>query len=113
MYQKAVDELKKISNLPSIAKAPEFVYDKIRGYLLLSRCYRALNKPESAEAAIALAVEIDENDPELQRELGYVYYALQRDKESVKAFEKYISRSPAAPDASTIKGLINKMRIEQ
>jgi tetratricopeptide (TPR) repeat protein len=113
MYQKAVDELKKISNLPSIAKAPEFVYDKIRGYLLLSRSYRALNKPESAEAAISLAVEIDENDPELQRELGYVYYSLQRDKESVRAFEKYLSRSPAAADAATIKGLINKMRIEQ
>ncbi len=113
MFQKAIDELKKISNLPSIAKAPEFVYDKIRGYLLLSRSYRALNKPESAEAAISLAVEIDENDPELQRELGYVYYSLQRDKEGVKAFEKYLSRSPAAADAATIKGLINKMRIEQ
>lgn len=113
MFQKAVDELKKISNLPSLAKAPEFVYDKIRGYLLLSRCYRALNKPESAEAAIALAVEIDEADPELQRELGYVYYALQRDKESVRAFEKYLKRKPAAQDAVTIQGLINKLRIEQ
>ncbi len=112
-YQKATEELKKVSNLPSIAKAPEFVYDKIRGYLLLSRSYRALGKPESAEAAISLAVEIDENDPELQRELGYVYYSLQRDKEGVRAFEKYLSRSPAAADAATIKGLINKMRIEQ
>ena len=113
MYDKAVAELTRVTNLPSLQKAPEYVYDKIRGYLLLSRCYRAMNKPESAEATIRLALEIDANDPELHKELGYVYYALQRDKEGVKEFEEYMRRSPAARDIDSIKALIDKMRIEE
>ena len=58
-------------------------------------------------------MDLDANDPELHRELGYVYYALQRDKEGVKAFNFYLSRNPAATDAETIRGLIQKMMIEE
>jgi len=112
-FDLAVLELTEVTNLPSLAKAPEYLYDKIRGYLLLSRCYRAQNKPESAEGTIKLALEIDATDPELHRELGYVYYALQRDKEGVRAFESYLTRNPAARDAATIKGLIQQMMIEE
>jgi tetratricopeptide (TPR) repeat protein len=111
-YDDAVKELTKVANLPSLSKAPEFVYDKIRGYLLLSRCYRAKNELDSAEGAIKLALEIDSNDPELHRELGYVYYAEQRDKEGVKAFQYYLTKNPAARDADTIRGLISKMQID-
>jgi len=112
-YDLAVAELTEVTNLPSLTKAPEYLYDKIRGYLLLSRCYRAQNKPDSAEGTIKLALEIDASDPELHRELGYVYYALQRDKEGVRAFETYLNRNPAARDAATIKGLIQQMMIEE
>lgn len=112
-YDDAIQELKKVTNLPPLAKAPEFHLDKIRGFLLLARCYRAQSKPESAEAAIKLAIELDPNDPELHREMGYVYYDQQRDKEGVKAFEYYLSRNPAARDSETIKGLIKKMMIEE
>lgn len=112
-YDLAVMELTEVTNLPSITKAPEYVYDKIRGYLLLSRCYRAQNKPESAEGAIRLALEIDATDPELHRELGFVYYALNRDKEGVREFEFYLTRNPAARDAAAIKGLIQQMMIEE
>jgi hypothetical protein len=42
-----------------------------------------------------------------------VYYSLQRDKEGVRAFETYIQRNPAAPDAPAIKGLIQQMMIEE
>ncbi len=112
-FDLAVTELTEVTNLPSLSKAPEFLYDKIRGYLLLSRCYRAQNKPESAEGTIKLALEIDNSDPELHRELGYVYYAMQRDKEGVREFEAYLNRNPAARDAATIKGLIQQMMIEE
>ncbi len=112
-YDAAVQELKMITNLPSVTKAPEYVYDKIRAYLLLSRCFRAQNKADSAEGAIRLAIEIDPNDPQLHREFGYVLYALQRDKEGVREFQIYLQREPAAKDADTIRGLIEKMRIEE
>jgi len=113
MYDKAITELSRVSNLPPVTKSPQYFQDKIRAYLLLSRCFRAQNRNESAEASIRLALDLDANDPELHRELGYVYYALQRDKEGVKAFNFYLSRNPAATDAETIRGLIQKMMIEE
>ncbi len=121
-YDDAIVELKKVSNLPSSAQAPEYRSEKIRAYLLLSRCYRAKNQPESAESAMKLAMSLDSSDPvkpelstdpELHRELGYVYYLMQRDKEGVKEFEYYLERNPAARDSATIKGLIKKMIIEE
>lgn len=113
MFDKAITELSRVSNLPSVQKAPEYFQDKVRAYLLLSRCFRAQNRNESAEASIKLALDLDPNDPELHRELGYVYYALQRDKEGVKAFNFYLSRNPAATDGEVIRGLIQKMMIEE
>lgn len=113
MFDKAITELSRVSNLPSVTKAPEYFQDKVRAYLLLSRCFRAQNRNESAEASIKLALDLDGNDPELHRELGYVYYALQRDKEGVKAFNFYLSRNPAATDGEVIRGLIQKMMIEE
>lgn len=113
MFDKAITELSRVSNLPSVAKSPQYFQDKVRAYLLLSRCFRAQNRNDSAEAAIKLALDLDSNDPELHRELGYVYYALQRDKEGVKAFNFYLSRSPAATDGEVIRGLIQKMMIEE
>ena len=68
MYDKAIKELKKVTNLPPVSKAPEFYHDKIRAFLLLSRCFRAQNKADSAEAAIKLAIDLDQNDPELHRD---------------------------------------------
>lgn len=112
-YDLAIAQLTEVTNLPSITKAPEYVFDKTRAYLLLSRCYRAQGKPDSAEGPIKLALEIDGNDPELHRELGYVYYAQQRDKEGVRAFETYLNRNPAARDAAAIKSLIQQMMIEE
>jgi tetratricopeptide (TPR) repeat protein len=112
-YDDAIRQLAKVANLPSVVKAPEFYQDKVRAFLLLSRCYRAKNQAESAEGAIKLAVELDPNDPEIQKELGYVYYGLQRDKEAVRAFERYLERNPAAADAETIKALIDRLRIEE
>lgn len=112
-FDDAIKQLAKVANLPSVVKAPEYYQEKVRAFLLLSRSFRAKNMAESAEGAIKLAVELDPNDPELQRELGYVYYALQRDKEGVRAFERYLERNPAAADAETIKGLIDRMRIEE
>src|SRR5690606_38557772 len=112
-YDDAITELKKVTSLPSTAKAPEYRAEKIRAYLLASRCYRAKNQGESAESAIKLAMALDSSDPskpelsadpELHRELGYVYYLLQRDTEGVKEFEFYLQRNPAARDSATIRG---------
>ncbi|MCB0404498.1 MAG: tetratricopeptide repeat protein [Bdellovibrionales bacterium] len=112
-FEKAVDQLTEIANLPAASKAPEFLYDKIRAYLLLSRCYRQLGNFESAEGAIRLALELDGSDPLLHRELGYVYVALQRNTEAAEAFEDYLKRAPAAQDAGTIKNLINRLVIPE
>lgn len=112
-FDDAIKQLAKVANLPSVVKAPEYYQEKVKAFLLLSRCYRAKSQAESAEGAIKLAVELDPNDPDLQKELGYVLYALQRDKEGVRAFERYLERNPAAGDAETIKGLIERMRIEE
>ncbi len=112
-FDAAIAELKKVTNLPSAEQAPEFKAEKIRAYLLLSRCYRAKSQFENAEAAVRLAITQDANDPELHRELGYVYYSMQRDVEGVKAFEFYLERNPAARDAPAIRNLIKKMVIEQ
>ncbi|MBY0369924.1 tetratricopeptide repeat protein [bacterium] len=111
--EEAIEELKKITALPMGENTPEFKSEKIRAYLLLSRAFRSKSQAESAESAIKLAIALDSNDPELQRELGYVYYALQRDAEGVKAFQTYLDRNPAARDAGTIKALIKKMEIEE
>jgi predicted Zn-dependent protease len=112
-FDQAIQELTKVSSLPSLKTHPEYRNEKIRAYLLLSRCFRTQNKLESAEGAIKLALEIDPSDPELHRELGFVYYSEQRDKEGAKAFEFYLERNPAARDAATIKGLIQRMMIEE
>jgi tetratricopeptide (TPR) repeat protein len=112
-YDDAIGQLTEVTNLPSINKAPEFQLDKVRAYLLLSRCYRSQSKMESAEGAIRLALEIDNNDPELHRELGYVYHDMQRDKEAVDAFQFYLNREPAARDADKIKQIIQQMTIEE
>jgi tetratricopeptide (TPR) repeat protein len=112
-WDEAVAELKKVTLLPATSQAPEFKAEKIRAYLLLSRAYRAQSQADNAEGAIRLALSMDPNDPELHRELGYVYYSLQRDKEGVREFEYYLQRNPAAQDAVSIRGLIKKMEIEE
>jgi len=116
MYVKlpeAIEELSKMTDLPPVTKAPEFVHDKIRAFLLLARVYRAQSKLEPAESAIKMALSIDNNDPELHRELGYIYYSQQRDKEGVHEFETYLEKNPAATDSQEIKQLIQNMMIEE
>ncbi len=113
MYEKAEKELQKITQLPPISKKAEFVFDKIRAYLLLSRVYRAQNRLENAEAAINMAIAIDNKDPELRKERGFVYYMQERDQEGVQEFELYLKLKPEATDANVIKALIGKMKIEK
>jgi tetratricopeptide (TPR) repeat protein len=112
-FEKAVTVLTKLTNLPGEVKGPEFRLDRTQALLLLSRCYRELKRPENAEGAIRLALDVDPNDPELHRELGYVYLALQRNREGVKEFEFYIQRNPAGADVENIKRLIKTMAIEE
>jgi len=112
-YPEAIKQLSKVVNLPGEQKAPAFRADRTQAFLLMSRCLRALNQPESAEGSIKLALEIDREDPELHRELGYVYRDLQRFREGVKEFEYYLERKPAGVDAENLRGLIKKMVIEE
>ena len=112
-YDSAIKVLSRIVNLPGESKAPAFRADRTQAFLLLSRSYRALNLPRNAEGAIKLALEIDKDDPELHRELGYVYHDLQRYREGVKEFELYLQRKPAGFDVESIKLLIKKMAIEE
>src|SRR5690606_12847861 len=99
-WDKAVDMLSRVTNLPSPEKAPQFREQKMQAYLLLSKSFRAKRKPVSAEGAIRLALRIDPKNPELHRKLGYVYYAQQRDKEGVEAFEYFLKETPKARDTA-------------
>ncbi|MSP18283.1 MAG: tetratricopeptide repeat protein [Bdellovibrionales bacterium] len=110
--QEAIVVLAKVTHLPDEKLAPEFRVERTKAFLLLSRCYRFLKRPDNAESAIHLALEIDYNDPELHRELGYVFNDLQRYREGVKEFEIYLERNPAGVDAENIKKLIKVMVIE-
>lgn len=112
-FDLAITELTEVTNLNNPKNSTEYVYDKIRGFLLLSRCYRAKNQMDSAEGAIRLALETDPDDPELHRELGYVYSGQQRPKEAVKEFEIYLNRNPAAADSGSIRAMIQNMVIEE
>jgi tetratricopeptide (TPR) repeat protein len=107
-WDSAIGELTKIANLPSETKAPEYKRDRMRALQLMSMSFRAQGKAENAEGAIRLALSLEPNEPELHRELGYVYHSLQRHREAAKAFEYYLNRSPAAGDAPAIKDLIKK-----
>ena len=111
-FDDAVTTLTRITNLPPVKDAPEYLYDKIRAYLFLSRCYLSMNKAESALGAISLALSLDSGDPELHRQLGYVYYALQRDQEAIKELQYYLARTPAAQDAATVNSIIDQMQID-
>lgn len=113
IWDSAIAELTEITNLPSLKKAPEYLYDKITAYLLLSRCYRAQNKYDSAEGVIKLAIEIDNQDPTLHKELGYVYQGLNRDREAYEAFDFYLKRVPAAQDSQQLKSIMEHLVIEE
>lgn len=110
---RAIEELTHITRLPSPKENVEYTYDKIRAYLLLSRCYRKLEKFSSAEGAIRVALEMDNKAPELNKELGYVLLGLQRDKEAAAQFQIYLERNPAAEDISTIKMILQQIAIEE
>jgi tetratricopeptide (TPR) repeat protein len=112
IWDSAIAELTEITNLPSLKKAPEYIYDKITAYLLLSRCYRAQNKYDSAEGVIKLAIELDNQDPTLRKELGYVYQGLNRDREAYQAFDFYLKRMPAAQDSQQLKSIMQHLVIE-
>ena len=110
-FQAARLPLSEVANLPPAARAPEYIYDKIRAYLLLARCFRAQNHLESAEGAITLARELDPNDPELIKEYGYIEAGLFHAKEAASAFESYLQRVPAAADAPQIQKWIESLQI--
>ncbi len=111
--EEAITELTQITNLPPTNQAPEYAYDKLKAYLLLSRCYRNVSKFESAEGAVRLALLLDPDDPILHKELAYVFLGLQRDKEAAKEFQYYLDRTPAAQDVETIKQIIQQIAIEE
>lgn len=113
-YDEAVKELTKVSTLSVDSKTPASIRnEKIRSLLLLSRCYRAQNSAETAEGAIKLALSMDSGDPELHREMGYVYHALKRHREAASSFKTYLDRNPAARDADAVRRIISQTVIEE
>lgn len=110
---KATEVLSRVTSLPKLQKTGDFKEERIRAYLLLSRALRAQGKLDSAEGAARLAIGLDKGDPELHRELGFVYYAQHRDKEASEEFEVYLKQNPRARDAASIRTLIQKIVIER
>ncbi|MBI4404070.1 MAG: tetratricopeptide repeat protein [Deltaproteobacteria bacterium] len=109
-FEKATGELSQLLALPN---SPDIQGERLGAFLLMSRCFRELQKFENAEGVIRQALLTDPEEPRLHLELGYVYHALDRDKEAVTEFNAYLSRNPAAQDAESIKRLINQISIEE
>lgn len=114
-YEEALVPLSTVSNLPSVSQSPEFVYDKINAYLLLSRCYRALKRLESAEGAINLALGLDTQDRAgtLHLELGFIYAEMQRNKEAASALHEYLNRNPAGEKGAQVRKMLRELEVPE
>lgn len=78
-------------------------------YLKLGRTYRSLGQLESAEEVFQALLKIDPNISEAWKDLGDLAAGRENNELAVKAYEEYLLRSPASPDAGEIKEKIRKL----
>lgn len=69
-----------------------------------------LGRYETALQLLQKANEIDSNDPNLARQIGYVYYKLGQRKLASESFKVYLNLSPAAKDKAEIQRLIRSLK---
>jgi len=125
-FVEATKELDAITNLPiektitderspsGFKKEPTGLKSyRIRGLLLLSKCYRQLNRFEPADGAIQSALALDPENQDLKLERGFVYNSLGRHMEAAKDFNEFLSKNPNSPEAPAVKEILRTTIIEE
>lgn len=125
-FVEATQELAAITNLPiektvvdqrapsGFKKEPTGLKPyRVRGLLLLSRCYRELKRFEAADGAVQAALTLDPESLDLKLERGFVYHNLGRHTEAAKDFNEFLSKNPNGAEAQTVKEILNKTVIEE
>lgn len=125
-FVEATQELTKITNLPTektvVDQRSPTGYKKeptglkpyrVKGLLLLSRCYRQLKRFEAADGAIQSALALDPENSDLKLERGFVFNSLGRYREAAKDLNEFLSKNPNSPEAANVKDILNKTVIEE
>lgn len=125
-YQEAIKELGGVVNLAVEKKVADkrtpsgvrveptgLKTYRVKGLVLLSKCYRATNQVEVSEGAVRSALALDPENPEVRLERGYVYNALGRYREAAEDFNYFLSKNGNAPEAGEVKQLLQKSVIEE
>jgi cytochrome c-type biogenesis protein CcmH/NrfG len=74
-------------------------------------CLRNMGKPQEAVEEYKKALKIDPNHINANRNMGVVLtYDLNDKKGAIKAFEKYLEVAPAAPEAASIRQLLQELK---
>jgi cytochrome c-type biogenesis protein CcmH/NrfG len=77
----------------------------------MGTCYRNSKQPQRAIEEYAKALELDPNHINANRNMGVVLaFDLNDKKGAIKAFEKYLSLAPSAPDAQDIRQTTQRLK---
>ena len=79
-------------------------------YVNLGALYFSASRDDLAMEAFLKALELDPSLPHTYYQLGLLYYKKQEFDESIESFEKYLELAPQAPDAESIKAIIEELR---
>jgi regulator of sirC expression with transglutaminase-like and TPR domain len=86
--------------------------DDAVAHMYLGKIYWDTGGASAAEKALAeykLAMESDPELPEPHREMGFLYYGLEKYDEAVVSFRTYLSMAPHAIDADEIRQHIREL----
>ncbi len=77
----------------------------------MGTCYKNSGRPDMAVKEYRKAIELDPRHLNAHRNLGVVLANELKDKAgAVKEFEKYLELAPNAPDAATIRSIIQQLK---
>ena len=77
----------------------------------MGTCYRGVGQPERAIEEYKKGAQYNPRHPMAYMNAGVVYaFDLGKKAEAIKAFEKYLELSPAAPNAADIRQEIQKLK---
>ena len=68
------------------------------------------NYHESAREYYARALKFDEANPEIRKQLGYIYRAIGQGSLALEEFKVYLKLNPAARDRRKIEGIIRQLK---
>jgi tetratricopeptide (TPR) repeat protein len=125
-FTDAINQLGKVAQLPleqnvKDKRAPTGLRKEPTGYknyrlkalLLLSRCYRKLNRMEQAEGFVNSGLAIEPENLDLRLERGYVLHALGRFRDASEDFNFFLAKNPNASEATEVKQLLKDTLIEE